>query len=78
MFYRTYGRFFPFFLRATQRKHFKKLAVITEIETGDELRTRVKPSFERIKATQPWIHFAIHSNVDALDALNLEKLDTIQ
>jgi hypothetical protein len=74
--YAGYGRRFPFFIRAAQHKHFKHLATITGISSGDALRAAVKAGMERIGADQ-WIDFRWHTDVSLVDAMNLEALDTV-
>jgi hypothetical protein len=77
LFYSGYGRILPFFLRASQHKHFKKLSIITGIETAEELRNKAKEGFERMKVNQ-WSDFSFHANVSFWNALNMDKLDTIK
>jgi hypothetical protein len=74
--YANYGTVFFLFLRASQHKHFKKLAIITGVATADELREKVKAGAARFK-TEHWGNFSYHSNPFA-EALNLEKLDTLK
>lgn len=70
--YAAYGNDFPLFLRATQHKHFKKLALVTGIETGDALRQAAKSGFEQLR-TFGWHNFS--GNFWA--QLNLKNLDTL-
>jgi hypothetical protein len=77
IYYAGYGKTPPFFLRATQHKHFKKLAIITGIESAEELRTKVKAGIERMRLNQ-WPDYSMHANTSFSDALNLDKLDTIK
>lgn len=67
---------YPFFLRAAQHRHFKKLATITGIRSADELREAVKAGLERLEVGK-WLNFRLvgHSfwnsmNMDSLDTLN--------
>lgn len=76
LFYAGYGKVFPFFVRATQRKHFKKLAEITGVDTADELRTKTKEGFERLDVKK-WSDFSFYADVSFEAAMNLEKLDTL-
>ena len=77
LFYAGYGRMFPFFLRASQHKHFQKLAVITGITTADELRNKAKEGLAKMRADQ-WSDFSFHANVSFWFALNMDNLDTIK
>lgn len=77
LFYAGYGRMFPLFLRATQHKHFKKLSVITGVQTADELRAKAKEGFARMKVDQ-WNDFSFHANVSFWNATNMDKLDTVK
>jgi hypothetical protein len=65
----------PFFFRATQRKHYVKLATITGCQTGDELRTKAKEGLKRIVGTSN--EFFFRSNMSISRSANLDKLDTI-
>ncbi len=73
--YAGYGAL-PFFLRASQHKHFKKLTLITASQSADELRTKVKAGFERMNTNQ-WSDFSFHANVSFWAAANMEQLDSI-
>ena len=77
LFYASYGRTFPFFLRATQQKHFKKLSIITGIQTADELRSKTKEGLTRMKI-ETWTDYQMHGNVSYWNAMNMDKLDTIK
>ena len=46
------GNDFPFFVRATQHRHFEKLATITGISNADALREAVKAGYERLGVNQ--------------------------
>lgn len=66
---------FPFFVRATQHRNFKKLAAISGISSADELRLAVKAGHERLGVKQ-WHSFWMgdrsfwnEMNMDALDTL---------
>lgn len=63
----------PFFLRATQSKHFAKLATVTGIKSGSELRDTFKDALESsgLKSSSDFFR------MDFLSLLNIEKLDTI-
>lgn len=72
----NYGTVFPFFLRASQQKNFKKLAIITGIATADELRGKVKAGSERLAGQ--WSNLAFHANASFWEALNMDKLDSLK
>ena len=76
IYYAGYGKTPPFFLRSSQHKHFKKLVAITGIETAEELRTKVKVGIERMKISQ-MPDYSFHANTSFWDALNMDKLDSI-
>jgi len=76
MFYMGYGKSLPFFLRASQHKHFKKIAVITGIESADEIRTKVKAGIERLDVRRYPDAFRMDTSFAA--ALNLDQWDTIK
>lgn len=65
---------FPLFLRATQHKHFMKLAIITSIEDANELREAVKQGYERLGVRQ-WYNFHFQ---DFWGMMNMDKLDTLK
>jgi hypothetical protein len=77
LFYAGYGKVFPFFIRASQHKHFKKLSIITGIETAEELRTKVKQGLERMRVDQ-WTDFSFHADISFGNAMNIEKLDSVK
>lgn len=72
--YRSGGRDIPLFIRATQHKHFLKLAKITGIGAVDELRAAVKKGEERLE-TSKWrdLHFR-----NFWKTFNMDKMDSIQ
>jgi hypothetical protein len=76
LFYLGYLRARPFFLRATQHKHFRKLALITGIENADELRKKALEGYDRI-GVKEWSTFGMYVHGSIWNALNLDKLDTI-
>ncbi len=73
--YAPYRRPFPFFLRATQHKGFKKLSIVTGIDNADNLRAAVKEGHERL-GTSNWSDFRFSRNFR--DYMNLDKLDTLK
>ncbi len=76
LYYWNYGNKFPFFIRSTQRKHFRKLAEITGIADGNGLRDAVKRGFDRMGVHQ-WSDFRFYSDISFWNALNMDKLDTL-
>lgn len=73
--YAGYAKEFPFFLRATQNKNFKKLAIVTGIDNAEVLRETVAKGQVRLD-TDRWHNFHFSRNFS--NALNLERLDTIK
>lgn len=73
--YASYDRDFPFFLRATQHKHFEKLAIITGISEADEMREAAKEGHKRL-VQERWLNSRFERSFWSL--MNLEKLDTIK
>jgi len=67
---------FPFFIRATQHKHFLKLGVITGILDVDALREVVKAGHKRLGVDQ-WYDFQL-SFTPFWKRLNMDKLDSLQ
>lgn len=63
----------PFFLRATQHKHFRKLATVTGIESGNELRDQFKVALASHGITRSNTFF----RMDFSSLMNIEDLDTI-
>ena len=66
---------YPFFIRATQHKGFKKLATITGIDDAEVLRSTVKAGIERLEVSK-WYNF--HFNNDFWYSMNMEKIDTLK
>lgn len=73
--YASYSREFPFFLRATQHKHFKKLATITGIDDVEKLRAAVKEGQERLEVGR-WHNFRFGGNF--WSSKNMDKLNSIK
>ncbi len=73
--YASYRRKFPFFVRASQHKNFKKLAKITGIENADALREEMKKGAERLNVSQ-WHNLSFRRNF--WDLMNMNNLDTIK
>jgi hypothetical protein len=73
--YASYSRGFPFFLRATQHKHFEKIAIITGIRDANELREAVKAGHERFEVNR-WYNF--HSDRSFWSSMNMDKLDSLK
>ena len=74
-YYASHGSEFPFFIRATQHKHFMKLSIITGIESADSLREKVTEGHKRLNV-QSWYRFPFHGNFWA--PMNMDKLDTLK
>ena len=73
--YASHSPDFPFFVRASQHKHFLKLAQITGIESADKLREEVKKGHERLE-TNRWNTF--HFRQPFWNSMNMDKLDTLK
>lgn len=73
--YAPYNHSFPLFLRATQHKHFQKLATITGIVTADDLRNAVKSGQERLAIVR-WTSFSFSASFWSY--LNMDKLDSLK
>jgi len=73
--YAPYHQGFPFFIRATQHKNFKKLAIITGIDDANTLRAAVKDGHERL-GINSWHNF--HRNRSFWPSMNMDKLDTLK
>jgi hypothetical protein len=67
---------FPFFVRATQHRHFLKLATITGISDADALREAAKAGYERLGVNQ-WPGFAM-LNRSLWNCMNIDKLDSLK
>jgi len=75
LYYASYaGGDFPLFLRATQHKHFTKLARINGIEDVDKLREAVREGHKRFTASQ-WRGFPLHN---IWNMMNMDNLDTLK
>lgn len=70
--YSNHGGDFPLFLRATQRKGFDKLSVITGINSADELRAAVKKGIQRLNED----NFKVGGGF--WESMNMEKLDSLK
>lgn len=73
--YASYKTEFPFFIRATQHKHFLSLATITEISDANQLREAVKKGQERLGVSQ-WHPFVFTESIWSL--MNMDNLDSIK
>jgi hypothetical protein len=75
LYYVSYaGGDFPLFLRATQHKHFMKLAIVTGVDDADKMREKVKEGFERLGVNQ-WYNFHFQN---FWGMMNMDKLDTLK
>jgi len=75
MYYSEYNREFNFFLRASQHKHFEKLATITGIADANALREAVKKGHERFKV-EGWHNFRHRGSF--WQYMNMDNLDTLK
>jgi hypothetical protein len=76
-YYADSSQAYPIFLRATQARHFRNLAVITGINNGDDLREAVAAGMTRLKVNT-WHDFWGSAERQFQRALNLENLDTLK
>ena len=76
MLYSRYGEAFPFFVRASQHKHYANLATITGITDADVLRERVREGLQRINE-EGWHSFSRGRSPDFWHALNAKHLNSI-
>lgn len=67
---------FPFFIRAEQRRNFRKLAQITGFESADKLREAVKAGHDRLGVAR-WHDFWMSHDRSFSQRMNLDALDTI-
>jgi hypothetical protein len=72
--YASYRRDFPFFIRATQHKHFERLATITGISDAEELRRAAKEGEKRL-TEERWLNSRFEQSFWSL--MNMDKLDTL-
>lgn len=72
--YSTRAGSFPFFVKAARRRDFQKVAKITGIFTGDDLRVAVKLGHDRLQVQQ-WHHFWLDRSF--WESMNMDALDTI-
>ena len=73
--YSSYDNDYLFFVRAAQHKHFKKLSIITGIESADSLREKVKEGHERL-GTGQWHDFYFERNFWL--SMNMDELDKLK
>jgi len=66
---------FPFFVKAARHRDFKKLAKITGIGSGDELRAAVKAGHEKLGVNR-WHDFWV-SDRSFWGSMNMDGLDTL-
>ncbi len=72
--YLKYESSFPFFIRAAQHKHFKKLSKITGIESADELKIKIKAGYERVAKNQ-W--YDLRLGMIFSSSMNMKNFDTL-
>lgn len=73
--YSSHAGGFPFFVRAARHRDFRKLAKITGIGSGDELRTAVKSGHEKL-GVEGWHNFWL-SDRSFWGSMNMDALDTL-
>lgn len=73
--YSSHARAFPFFLRAARHRDFQKLAKITGMGTGDELRAAVKSGHVKLGVDR-WHNFWM-SDRSFWGSMNMDALDTL-
>ena len=69
------GNVFPLFLRATQLKHFQKIAAVTGIADPTQLREAAKQGQDRIRV-DTWHDFALSTRF--LKLMNMDALGTVK
>jgi hypothetical protein len=73
--YSSYSNQFQFFIRATQHKHFLKLATITGISEADKLRAAVQEGQTRV-GINGWYNFRFANSF--WESLNMDHLDSLK
>lgn len=66
---------FPFFVKATRHRDYLKIAQITGVKSGEEMRSKVKAGQERLGVNR-WSDFWMNDRSFSIQ-LNLEELDTL-
>jgi hypothetical protein len=75
LYYWSGSRPAPLFMRATQHRHFQKLAMITGIKSAEELRIAVKDGFKRLDINH-WPNFFL-VGINFWESMNMDALDSI-
>lgn len=75
LYYFSYYKTPPFFLRATQHKYFKKLAIITGINDVEKLKSTIKEGQQRLN-TNNWNTGEFGSSF--WEIMNIDKFDSIK
>lgn len=73
--YSSYSREFPFFVRATQHKHFLKLSTITGISNANQLREAVREGQKRLDVSR--LHDS-YCGDSFWSSMNMDKLDSLK
>lgn len=73
--YAPNGRSFPFFLRAAQRRNFKKLALVTGVDDAEVLRAAVRQGQQRLGVAE-W-HSFLWIDRSFWESMNMDALDTL-
>ena len=76
LYYSPHGARFPFFVRAAQREHFRKLAVVTGIEDAEVLRSTIREGSAQ-RGTESWQHSGIIGMPSYLSLMSADKWDTL-
>jgi hypothetical protein len=66
----------PFFVRATQHRHFMKLATITGISDANVLREAVREGYERLGINR-WAGFSMQA-LSFWQSMNMDNLDSLK
>ena len=74
--YSAYGGSFPFFVKAARHRDFQKLAKITGIHSGNQLRASVKAGHERLEVGT-WDMFWMSRDRTFWESMNMDNLDTL-
>ena len=75
LYYSPYGKRYNFFLRATQHRHYQKLAIVTGIGDAETLRQTVREGQQRL-GVDKWHNFWVFGSF--WNTLNMDALDTLK
>ena len=74
--YSPFEERYPFFIKATQHMHFRKLAILTGIEDVGTLRERVREGLDRAELDRDYVP-GIHARGGYWSIFNMDGLDTV-